>query len=130
MEDRAFRKSREMPPGEKFEDVPLVQQQRGEEPAGRQTSGSSTVTSTSISSGEKNPNSSHQMGQQEEELVEPPTTSGRTSREVRQTLRDTEEFIGAPRTEKRQRRQPNRYKALVAQVEEPSSFQEVVQHQV
>jgi len=62
--------------------------------------------------------------------MEPPTTSGRTSREVRQTLRDAEEFVGAPRAEKRQRRQLDRYQALVAQVEEPSSFQEAVQHQV
>ena len=66
---------------------------------------------------------------QEEELVEPPTTNGRTSREVQQTLRDAEEFVGAPRIEKRQCRRPERYQALVAQVEEPSSFQEVVQHQ-
>eukprot|EP00253_Pinus_taeda_P032294 PITA_32294 len=66
----------------------------------------------------------------EEELVEPATTSGRTNREVRQTLRDAEEFVGDSRDEKRQRRQPNRYQALVAQVEEPSSSQEAVQHQV
>ena len=63
-------------------------------------------------------------------MVEPPTTSGRTSKDVRQTLRDAEEFVGAPTAEKRQRTQPDRYQALVAQVEEPSSFQEVVQHQV
>lgn len=62
--------------------------------------------------------------------MEPPTTSGRTSREVRQTLRDAEEFVRAPRADKRQRKQPNRYQALVAQVEEPSSFQEAIQHQV
>ena len=68
--------------------------------------------------------------EQEEELGEPPTTNGRTSREVRQTLRDAEEFLGAPRIDKRKRRQPDRYQALVAHVEEPSSFQEVVQHQV
>ena len=58
--------------------------------------------------------------------MEPPTTSGRTSQEVRQSLRDIEEFVGAPR----KRRQPDRYQALVAQVEEPSSFQEAVQHKV
>ena len=63
-------------------------------------------------------------------MIEPPTTSGRTSREVHQTLRDAEEFVRAPRTDKRQRRQPDRYQALVAQVEEPSIFQESVQHQV
>ena len=62
--------------------------------------------------------------------MEPPNTSGRASREVRQTLRDTEEFVGAPRIYKRQRRQLDRYQALVAQVAEPSSFQEASQHQV
>eukprot|EP00253_Pinus_taeda_P004790 PITA_04790 len=67
---------------------------------------------------------------QKEELIEPPSTTGRTSREVRKTLRDTKEFVGAPRTEKRQRRQPDKYQALVAQVEEPSRFQQVVQHQM
>ena len=63
-------------------------------------------------------------------MIEPPTTSGRTSREVCQTLKGAEEFVRAPRTDKRQRRQPDRYQALVAQVQEPSSFQEVIQHQV
>ena len=67
---------------------------------------------------------------QEGEQVNPPTTSGRTSRELQQTLRDVEEFVGAPRNAKRQRRQPDRYQALVAQVGEPSSFQEAAQHQV
>jgi len=37
---------------------------------------------------------------QEEELLDPPTTSGQTSKEVRQTLRDAEEFIGAPKMNK------------------------------
>eukprot|EP00253_Pinus_taeda_P030211 PITA_30211 len=41
--------------------------------------------------------------------------SSSASREVRQTLKDAEEFVGAPRTEKRQRRQLDRYQALVAQ---------------
>jgi len=67
---------------------------------------------------------------QEGDLIEPPTNSGRTSREVQQTVRDAEEFVGAPRTNKRQCRQPDRYQAMVAQVEEPSSFQEFIQHQV
>eukprot|EP00253_Pinus_taeda_P012114 PITA_12114 len=62
--------------------------------------------------------------------IEPPTTSGRTSREVRQTLKDAEEFVRAPRIDKRQYRQPDRYQALVAQFAEPSSFQEAAQHQV
>eukprot|EP00253_Pinus_taeda_P032313 PITA_32313 len=106
------------------EDAPLVQQQ-GSDLVGRQTSGSSIVTSTSISSREEELGVAQQV--QEEEQMEPPTTSGRTSHEIRQTLRDAEEFIGAPRAEKRQHRQPDRYQALVAQVEEPSSFQEAVQ---
>lgn len=73
---------------------------------------------------------SQQGQQQEEEQMELPTTSGRTSREVRQILRGAEEFVGAPRAEKRQHRQPNRYQALVAQVEELSSFREAIQHRV
>lgn len=56
-------------------------------------------------------------------MVEPPTTSGRTNKEVRQTPRDAEEFVGAPRTEKRQCSHLDKYQALVAQVAEPSSFQ-------
>ena len=66
----------------------------------------------------------------EGEQVNPPTTSGRTSRELQQVLRDAEEFIGAARNKKREHRQPYRYQALVAQVGEPSSFQEAAQHQV
>ena len=62
--------------------------------------------------------------------MNPPTTSGRTSKELQQTLRDVEEFIGAPRNEKRQCMKRDRYRALVAQVGEPSSFQEATQHQV
>ena len=45
-------------------------------------------------------------------------------------IRDAKEFIGAPRNEKMHRRQLDRQQALVAQVGEPSSFQEAVQHQV
>ena len=67
---------------------------------------------------------------QEEELREQPSTSGRISREAQQILRDAEKFIGTPRNGKRQRRPHDRYQGLVDQVEEPSSFQEVVQHQV
>jgi len=67
---------------------------------------------------------------QKKEQIDLPTTSGRTNRGLRQILRDVEDFIGAPRNDKREHRQPNRYQALVAQVGEPSSFQEAVQHQV
>eukprot|EP00253_Pinus_taeda_P004454 PITA_04454 len=65
-----------------------------------------------------------------EEHIEPPTTNGRTSREVCQTLKDAEEFVEAPRTDKKQRRQPDKYQALMAQVAEPPSFHKVAQHQV
>eukprot|EP00253_Pinus_taeda_P019834 PITA_19834 len=40
------------------------------------------------------------------------------------------EFIGDPRTSKRERKQPDRDQALVAQVAEPSSFQEAAHQQV
>ena len=43
---------------------------------------------------------------------------------------DAENFIGEPRNSKRERKQPNRYQALVAQDGEPASFKEVAQHQV
>lgn len=63
-------------------------------------------------------------------MIDVPTTSGKMSRKLPQILWDVEDFVGAPRSDKREQRQPNRYQALVAQVGEPSSFQEVVQHQV
>jgi len=47
-----------MPTEDQSKDVPLVQQQLGEDPTDGQPSGSSTVTSTSISSREENTNSS------------------------------------------------------------------------
>eukprot|EP00253_Pinus_taeda_P002107 PITA_02107 len=56
-----------------------------------------------------------QQRQYEEELTEPPTISDRASKEVRQTLIDVKEFIGTPKRNKRQRRQPDRYPALVVQ---------------
>eukprot|EP00253_Pinus_taeda_P027760 PITA_27760 len=67
---------------------------------------------------------------QDEELVYPPTISHRTNKEVRQTLRDAENFIGDPRTNRREHRQSDKHQALVAKVVEPSSYQEVTQHQV
>eukprot|EP00253_Pinus_taeda_P022820 PITA_22820 len=76
------------------------------------------------------PGSRKEESHEEEELIDVPTTSGRTSRELRQILGDVEDFIGAPKNNKRERRQPDRYQALVVQVGQPSSFQEVVQHQV
>lgn len=52
VEDRAFRRVREMPVGDRSTEVPLVQRQ-GQRvgQAGEQSQGSSTVTNTSISSG-------------------------------------------------------------------------------
>ena len=67
---------------------------------------------------------------QEGESINPPTTTGRTSRELQQILKDVEDFVGIPRNEKRQRKQLERYQASIAQVGEPSSFQEAAQHQV
>ena len=63
-------------------------------------------------------------------MREQPSTGGQINREAQQILRDAKNFIGTPRNGKRQHRPHDRYQALVAQVEEPSSFQEVVKHQV
>ena len=108
MEDRAFRKSQEMPSEGQSKDDPLVQPLR--------------PTETSTNNSPKGTASEQQESQEEEELIDVPITSGRTSRELRQILRDVEDFIGAPRNDKRERRQPDNYQALVAQVGEPSSF--------
>eukprot|EP00253_Pinus_taeda_P008926 PITA_08926 len=67
---------------------------------------------------------------EEEELTEAPTGRGRTSKELRQILQDAKDFIGAPRNNKRERKQPEKYQALVAQDGEPASFKEATQHQV
>jgi len=94
-----------MPAEDQSGDVLLVQEKQGQQDgqAGEHTPGSSTITSTSISSEGGNADASQQMKRQdrEEELVEPPTTSGRTSREVQQTPRDVEDFVRALITEKR-----------------------------
>eukprot|EP00253_Pinus_taeda_P014500 PITA_14500 len=79
---------------------------------------------------EKNYSSGQGESREEEELTEPPAGRGRTSRELHQILRDAEDFIGAPRNNKRERKQSNRYQALVAQDGEHVSFQEATQHQV
>eukprot|EP00253_Pinus_taeda_P019703 PITA_19703 len=62
MEDRAFRRSQEMPAGDQSSNVPLVQQQQGPqvEQEGEQSQDSSTVTNTCISSGAGDPGSSQQ----------------------------------------------------------------------
>ena len=82
MEERAFRKSWEMPSAMQYD--PLVQPLQP------------TEASTSGSLRHKDPGV---LSQEEQE--DPPTSSGRTSRELRQILRDAEEFFGAPRNEKR-----------------------------
>eukprot|EP00253_Pinus_taeda_P017024 PITA_17024 len=42
----------------------------------------------------------------------------------------SENFIGEPRNNKRERKQPYRYQAFVAQNGEPANFKEAAQHQV
>lgn len=79
----------------------------------------------------KNSSSGQEDSQdEEEERTEAPIGRGRTGRELRQTLRVAEEFIGAPRNNKRERKQPDRYQELVAQDGEPANFKEATQHQV
>ena len=112
MEERAFKKTWEMSSATQSKEDSLVQPQRPMEDG------------SSASPRHKDPKDSFSKEVQEGEQVDPPTTSGRTSRELQQTLRDAEEFVGAPRNEKRQGRQPDRYQALVAQVGKPSTFQE------
>lgn len=45
-------------------------------------------------------------------------------------MKDAKEFVGAPRTSKRECMQLDKYQIFVAQVVEPSSFQESTQHRV
>ena len=85
MEDRAFRKSREMPSEEQSKEESLVKPLQPKEV--------------------KNSSSGQEDSQDvEEELIEAPAGRGRTSRELRQILRDAEDFIGAPRNNKRERK--------------------------
>ena len=63
------------------------------------------------------------------------STISSRNREVQETLRNTREFVGAPRKSTRHWRQPakfNDYVALVSQMvdSEPSSYQEAANHQV
>ena len=77
----------------------------------------------------KNPSSGQEDSQdEEEERIEALASRGRTSKELHQILRDAENFIGEPRNSKRERKQPGRYQALVAQDGEPASFKEAAQH--
>ena len=68
MENRAFRKSREMPSEEQSKDDPLVQPLRS--------------AKTSTSNSPKGKASEQEETQEDEELIDVPTTSGRTSREL------------------------------------------------
>ncbi|XP_057858119.1 uncharacterized mitochondrial protein AtMg00820-like [Cryptomeria japonica] len=63
------------------------------------------------------------------------STVGSKNREVQQTHRDTQEFVGAPRTSNRQQRQPTRFNEYMALINElvdgnHSSYQEATQKQV
>ena len=102
LEERAFRKSREMAIDTQIEEDPLVQPQR---PLEERSSASPRHNCSEGSSSNE---------EQEEEQVRPPTTDGRPSKELQQILRDAEGFVGTPREGKRIRKQPNRYQALVA----------------
>lgn len=82
MEDRAFRKSREMPSEEQSKEEPLVQPLQPME--------------------ENNSSSGQEESQDEEELTEAPAGRGRMSKELRQILQDAEDFIGVPMNNKRE----------------------------
>ena len=83
MEDRAFRRSREMPSKEQSKEDPLVM----------------PLQPTEV----KNPSSDQDDSQdEEEERTEALVGRGRTSREVCQILCDVENFIGEPRNSKRE----------------------------
>ena len=118
MEEKAFRRSRELSSTTQSKEEPMVQPQ--------QLASENSVASPRHS----DPKDVSLEDLKEGEPIDLPTTSGRTSRELRQILKDAEDFVGIPRNEKRLRKQPERYQALVAQVEEPSSFREAAQHHV
>lgn len=111
MEDRAFRKSHEMPSEEQSKEELLVKPLQPTE-----------VKNSSLGKEDSQ--------DQEEELTEAPASRGKIRRELRQILQDAKDFIDAPRNNKRERKQPDRYQALVAQYGEPTSFKDATQHQV
>jgi len=89
MEDMAFKRSHEMPSEEHSKEELLVK----------------PLQPTEV----KNSSSRQEDSQdEEEERTEAPAGKGRTSRELHQILRDAEEFIDAPRNNKRERKQPDR----------------------
>jgi hypothetical protein len=67
--------------------------------------------------------------------IVPPTTGRKRNREVSQTLRDAQKFVGAPRTSVRRSRAPQRYLGYMALMSdlidrEPSNFPNVSKQQV
>ena len=84
MEERAFRRSQEMPSTTQSEEDPLVQPQRLAE----------GNTSASPTHGYPRDTSTEDL--QEGDQVDPPTTSGRTRRELRQIPRDAEDLSEPP----------------------------------
>ena len=85
MEEKAFRKSREMATDTQIEEDPLVQPLLP------------TEDGFSASPRHKDSEESSFEEEQEGEQVRPATTHGRPSRELQQILKDAEEFVGAPR---------------------------------
>jgi hypothetical protein len=80
------------------------------------------------------------LADQDEEQEAPPvqdtpSTRRRKTRWVEQTLREAQEYVGAPRTSVRESRAPQRFSSYMALMSElleaePSSFQEASQQQV
>lgn len=109
MEEKAFRRSLEMAMNTQVEEDPLFQPQQP------------TKDGSSASPRHKDFEESYFEEEKSGEQENPLTTSGRTSRELQQFLRDAKEFVGVPRDGKKVRRHPDRYQALVAKVREPSN---------
>ena len=89
LEEKAFRRSRELPSATQSEEDPLVQPQQP------------VAENSAASPRHGNPRDLSPDDLQEGETINPPTTCGRTSRELRQILKDAEDIVGAPRNEKR-----------------------------
>ena len=84
MEEKAFRRSCELPSATQSEEEPLVQPQQ-------------PATENSVASPRhRDSRDVSPVDLQEGELVDPPTTSGRTSKELQQILKDAEDFVRIP----------------------------------
>ena len=75
----------------------------------------------------------HEMHLKDLEVDISSSTTGIKNCEIQETLRDTQEFVGAPRKSTRQRRQLAKFNdcvALVSQLvdSEPSSYREAIRH--